>query len=239
VIKHFDRKRAVTVTANVDEKLATSREVNAALKEKFGTGPKDRPDVTYTYGGENEDTEKSMQSLFRALLAAMFLIFIVLLVTFESMLQTFIIMLAIPFGLVGVVIGFALAGEPIGFLAFLGIIGMTGVVVDGGTLIFVFINRIKKEGVPLKDAIVAGCGVRFRSVLLTTLTTVLAVIPAAYGIGGEDPFIQPMALALNWGIGVSIFFTLFTVPSLYYLADKVTTRIRAALPWKMNNGQTE
>ena len=238
MVKHFDRKRVVTVTANVDEEKITSQEANALLKKKFGTASKDHPGVTFTYGGEDEDTRESMQSLFRALAAAVFLIFIVLLVTFESMLQTFIIMLAIPFGLVGVVIGFALAGEPIGFLAFLGIIGMTGVVVDGGTLIFVFINRIKKEGVPLKDAILAGCGVRLRSILLTTVTTVLAVVPAAYGIGGSDPFIQPMALALNWGIGVSILFTLYTVPCLYYLADKVTTRVRAALPWKLNNGKS-
>jgi multidrug efflux pump subunit AcrB len=90
--------------------------------------------------------------------------------------------------------------------------------------------------VPLRDAIVAGCGVRFRSILLTTATTVLGVVPAAYGLGGSDPFIQPMALALNWGIAVSIFFTLYTVPCLYYLADKVTTRVREALPWKMNDG---
>jgi len=237
VIKHFDRKRVVTVTANVDSEKVTSKEVNAKLKKTFGTALKDHPGVTLTYGGEEEDTEKSMQSLFRALFAAMFLIFIVLLVTFESVLQTFIIMLAIPFGLVGVVIGFAISGEPIGFLAFLGIIGLTGVVVDGGTLIFVFINQIKKQKeMSLKEAIIEGCSVRLRSILLTTLTTVLGVIPAAYGIGGNDPFIQPMALAMNWGIGVSIFFTLYTVPSLYYLADKVTQRLRAALPWKLNNG---
>ncbi|HSA59269.1 MAG TPA: efflux RND transporter permease subunit [bacterium] len=230
-IKHFDRKRVVTVTANVDEEVITSREVNTLLKKKFGTASKDHPGIAFAYGGEDEDTQESMRSLFRALAGAMFLIFIVLLVTFESMLQTFIIMLAIPFGLVGVVIGFALAGEPIGFLAFLGIIGMTGVVVDGGTLVFVFINRIKREGIPIKDAILAGCGVRLRSILLTTLTTVLGIVPAAYGIGGSDPFIQPMALALNWSIGVSIFFTLYTVPSLYYLADKATVRMRKLLPW--------
>lgn len=236
VVKHFDRKRAVAVTANVDEDIVTSQEVNAALKEKFGAASKNHPGVTFTYGGEQEDTEKSMRSLFRALFAAALLIFIVLLVTFESLLQSCIIMLAIPFGMVGVVIGFALAGEPIGFLAFLGIIGMAGVVVDGGTLIFVFINRLQKEGISLKDAIITGCGVRLRSVLLTTATTTLAIIPAAYGIGGADPFIQPMALAMNWAIGISIFFTLYTVPCLYYLADKATARIRKMLPWNGEEG---
>jgi multidrug efflux pump subunit AcrB len=226
----------VTVTANVDEKEITSQEVNAILKKKFGTASKDHPGVTFTYGGEEQDTQKSMASLFRALFAAAFLIFIVLLVTFESLLQAVIIMLAIPFGIVGVVIGFALNGEPIGFLAFLGIIGMAGVVVDGGTLVFVFVNRLKKEGIALKEAIIEGCGVRLRSILLTTLTTVFAVIPAAYGIGGSDPFIQPMALAMNWGIGVSIFFTLYTVPCLYLLADKATVRMREMLPWNGRRG---
>lgn len=236
VIKHFDRKRVVTVTANIDDEIITSKEVNARVKEKFGAAPEDFPGITFTYGGEEEDTQESMRSLLRALMAAMLMIFIVLLVTFESLMQTFIIMLAIPFGLVGVVLGFAINGQPIGFLAILGIIGLTGIVVDGGTLIFMFINRLKKEGVALREAIEKGCEVRFRSILLTTLTTVLGVIPAAYGIGGSDPFIQPMALALNWGIGVSIFFTLYTVPCLYYLADNITTRMRAAFPWKLNNG---
>ena len=234
LIKHFDRKRVVTVTANIDDEKITSQEVNRQLKKKFGTISHEHQGVTFTYGGEDEDTQESMQSLFRALFAAMLMIFIVLLVTFGNFLQTFIIMLAVPFGLVGVVIGFGLAGEPIGFLAFLGIIGLTGIVVDGGTLIFLFINRLRKEGGDLKEMIIKGCEVRFRSVLLTTMTTVFGVIPAAYGIGGSDPFIQPMALALNWGIGVSIFFTLYTLPCLYYVADKVTVKMRAKLPWKLN-----
>ncbi len=228
-IKHVDGKRVITVTANVDEKITTSGKVNGLLQKKFESLPQEFPGVTLHYGGEEEDTQKSMDSLFRALIGAMILIFVILLVTFGSALQTIIIMLSIPFGLVGVVIGFALMGEPIGFLAFLGIIGLTGVVVDGGTLIMVFINRLKKDGADLKALIIEGCGVRFRSILLTTLTTVLGVIPAAYGIGGQDPFIQPMAIALNWGIGISIFFNLYTLPCLYYLADKMAQGMKARL----------
>lgn len=226
VIKHFEGKRAVTVTANVDETLTSSGEVNALLKGMLPTGSPEFSGVTVEFTGEEQDSQESIQNLGWAFLLALITVFFVLLVTFESLTQTLIILLTIPFGLVGVVIGLSLAGEPFSFLVVIGMIGLTGIVVDGGTLIFVFINRLRQEGLPLRDAIVQGCMTRLRSIVLTTLTTVLGVIPAAYGLGGNDPFIRPMALALNWGMAGSIVFTLFTIPCLLLLAEGALSRAK-------------
>lgn len=219
IIKHFDGKRAVTVTANVNEDITTSSEVNRLMRNRFGEFSKDYPGYLFTYGGEAEDTQESLQSLFRAFLAAALLIFLILLMTFGSLIQTLVVMLAIPFGAVGVVIGFSLLGEPFTFLSMLGLVGLTGIVVDAGILLFIFINRERVVGLHIKDAIIKGCRVRLRPVFLTTLTTFLGVVPAAYGIGGSDPFIRPMALAINWGLAVSMFFTLYAMPSIYYIAE--------------------
>jgi len=232
VIKHFNSKRVVTVTANVDERITSSQIVNRALQRKMEDFTSQHPDYFIDYGGEYEETAESMQSLFRAFLLALLLIFFVLLVTFGSVLQTLVLLLTIPFGAVGIVLGFGLAGEPLSFLAMLGMVGLTGVVVDGGTLQFTFINERRRQGVHLFDAIVEGCSTRLRSIFLTTVTTVFGVIPAAYGLGGSDPFIRPMALALNWGIGISVIFTLFAIPCFYYLVEHWRALLKHKLKWK-------
>lgn len=225
VIRHTDYKRVITVAANINEKITTSGIVNKQLKKMFQDIEKKYPEFKITYGGEEEDTAQSLSSLFRAAVAAMLLIFFVLLLTFGSLKQTLILMLMIPCGFVGIVIAFTLHGEPLTFLALLGMVGLTGVVVDGGTLIFLFINQSRKKGVELKQAVLEGCEVRFRPIFLTTLTTVLGVLPAAYGIGGSDPFIRPMALALNWGLGISIFFTLYFIPVIYYQVENMQAKL--------------
>ncbi len=225
-IKHVDGKRLVTVTANITEHTTTSREVNEHLQEKFASLPKDHPGTLFTYGGEEEDTEESMDSLYQAFVAALFLIFLVLLITFGSLTQTMVLLLTIPFGIVGVIIGLTLSGMPLSFLALLGVVGLTGVVVDSGTLFFTFANQLREEGKPLKEALLEACEVRLRPVLLTTITTVSGVLPAAYGIGGSDPFIQPMAIAMNWGLMVSMFFTLFAVPVIYLSVEDWLGRVR-------------
>lgn len=225
VIKHDEGHRVITVTANVDEAVITSREVNKILQEKLDHLEREHPGTVIHYGGEAEDTRESMQSLLQALIAAALLIFLVLLVTFGSFLQTFITMFSIPFGVVGVVIGFSLLGEPFSFLAMLGVVGLTGIVVDSSILIFIFVNKHQAEAPDLKAAILKACELRLRPIFLTTLTTVLGVLPAAYGIGGSDPFIRPMALTLNWGLAISMFFTLYAIPCLYYVAESIRQKI--------------
>lgn len=214
-IKHDDRKRLVTVSANVDEDVTTSGEVNQKLEEQFQERLQDYPGILVKYGGEEEDTQESLASLKEAFILALFLTFIILAVTFRSLWEPFIILTTIPMGFMGVIVAFYFDNEPLTFLAMLGMVGFAGVVVDSGIILIDFINRERREkGMEVTEAIVSGSQIRLRAILLTTLTTVLGVFPAAFGIGGVDPFIQPMAKAMNWGISVGSLLALFMIPVL-------------------------
>ncbi|MCC6271884.1 MAG: efflux RND transporter permease subunit [Deltaproteobacteria bacterium] len=226
MIKHDDRKRLISVTANVDEAVTTSRKVNAALGEHFKNRIKEFPGVLVKYGGEEEDTQESLDSLIRAMVLAIFLTFIIIAATFRSLWEPLVILTTIPMGMMGVVYGFYLFGEPLGFLATLGIIGFVGVIVDGALLIIEFINQEKAKGLAFKEAIVRGSKARLRPIILTTATTVLGIVPSAFGIGGTDPFIQPMAFAMNWGLAVGTFLAVLFIPVFLAVLDDVFGRFR-------------
>jgi len=184
-IKHDDRKRLVAVTANVDEKVTTSREVNAKVEKLFRARLQEYPGILVKYGGEEQDTQESLASLKMAFLLAIFLTFIILAVTFRSLWEPFIILTTIPMGAMGVIVAFYLNNEPLTFLAMLGMVGFAGVVVDSGIILIEFINRERREkGLSVIEAIISGSKIRLRAIFLTTITTVLGIIPAAFGIGG-------------------------------------------------------
>lgn len=227
-IKHDDRKRLVTVSANVDEKVTTSSEVNKKISKEFKDKVKDYPGVLVKYGGEEEDTQESLSSLKQAFLLALFLTFIILSVTFRSLWEPFIILTTIPMGFMGVIVAFYFDNEPLTFLAMLGMVGFAGVVVDSGIILIDFINRERREkGLSITEAIISGSKIRLRAILLTTLTTVLGVFPAAFGVGGVDPFIQPMAKAMNWGISSGSLLALFMIPVLLAIfGDVFRTRFK-------------
>ncbi|MFO1463512.1 MAG: efflux RND transporter permease subunit [bacterium] len=226
MIKHDDRKRVITVTANVDEARTTSRKVNAALAGQFKPKLKDYPGVLVKYGGEDEDTQESLDSLARAMALALFLTFIIIAATLRSLWEPLVIMTTIPMGMMGVIVGFYLFGEPLGFLAVLGIIGFAGVIVDGALLIVEFINHDKARGIDFKEAIVRGSKARLRPIILTTATTVLGIVPTAFGIGGNDPFIQPMAFAMDWGLAIGTFLLVLFIPVFLAVLDDAFGRFR-------------
>ena len=126
----------------------------------------------------------------------------------------FIVMSTILLGLMGVLIGFLLKGEAVSFMALLGVVAMAGVVVDVAILIVDFVHKKDSEGLTPYEAIIEGAKLRIRPIILTNATTMLGIIPAAIGLGGTDPFIQPMAYAMNWGIGFGTAAALFVIPVL-------------------------
>lgn len=228
VIKHDDRKRVVTVSANIDQKVTTSGKVNAKLDEHFKESLKKETGVSVKYGGEEEDTEEAMNALFRAMLLALFLTFIIIAATFRSLWEPFVVMTTIPMGIMGVIYGFYLFDKPISFLGMLGVIGFAGVIVDSALLIVEFINIEKAKGTHFKEAIIRGSRARLRPVLLTTATTVLGIVPSAFGIGGTDPFIQPMAFAMNWGLSVGTVFSVLMIPVFLAILYDVVGRLKKA-----------
>ena len=221
-IDRWDQKRIVTVSADVENEVITSTEANALLREEFRNISERYPGYSLYFGGEAEDTRESLQSLFRAFIIAFLAIYLILGGVFKSFLQPFVVMAALPFSIVGVVLGFSLIGEPLSFMAFFGVIALAGVVVNDSLILVDFINQSRARGIPTVVAVVKSAKVRFRPVILTTVTTIGGLLPLALTSTGQAAFLAPMALAIVFGLGFATVLTLLVVPSFYLIAYDLT-----------------
>ncbi|MBK8871477.1 MAG: efflux RND transporter permease subunit [Elusimicrobia bacterium] len=226
-LERYNFRPAVTVSADVDTTVATSREINLRLKNEFKNLSDEFPGYELVYGGEEEETNKSLRSLYRAFGVAIFLDFVVLAAIFKSYVQPFMILLSIPIGMLGVVWALLLHNQPVSFMALLGVVAMTGVVVNNGIVLVSFINQRREEGQGVKEAAVEGAVVRLRPIFASSVTTLLGLLPTAYGkfmqdtfgMNGYEPFVSPMALALAWGLMIAMPMTLFLMPTAYVLIE--------------------
>jgi len=214
-IRHEDGQRVLFVSAEVDPKKITSRKLNELVRQRAEEwlGP-DRERVRFRLGGEEKRSKESVRDLMFSFLFALLGIYAILAIQFNSLLWPVLVMLAIPFGLIGIVVGFKLHGEPLSFMAMMGFVALSGVVVNASLVIGVFIQRRLHEGMDWMEAALEAGKRRLRAVLLTAITTVVGLLPTAYGWGGLDPFVAPMALALSWGLLFSTLITLFVIPAV-------------------------
>lgn len=226
VLTRYNFRPAVTVTADVEEAVITSREANNLIRDKFKDLSKREPGYELIYGGEEEETQKSLDSLFRAFGVAILLDYVVLAALFRSYLQPIIILLTIPIGLLGVAYALLLHGMPASFMALLGVVAMTGVVVNNAIVLVNFINEKRERGLPAAEAAAEAGADRLRPIWASSITTLLGLFPTAYGFGGYEPFVAPMALTLAWGLTFAMPMTLFVIPAAYVLLDDWTTRAR-------------
>jgi multidrug efflux pump subunit AcrB len=216
--RHLDGERTVTVEADIEQNQTTPLEVNQAVMSHFNLD-RNWPGLRIGSGGEIFETEKSMTGLFRTMIIAIVGIYFLLVLLFNSLTQPFLVMIAIPFGIIGVIFAFAIHGEPFSFLAMMGIIGLSGVVVNDSLVLVSHINELKiqKQDENMRDIIAEGTANRLRAIVLTTITTVAALLPLAYGLGGTALFMAPMALALGWGLVFATPLTLVLIPCLYMI----------------------
>jgi len=216
---HNDFEKAITVLADVDESKNSSNAVNDQIIEKFGNLGKTYPGYKIKFRGEQEETAKSMVSLAKAGILAMFGIFAILAIIFNSYKKPILIILSIPLGLVGVVVGFLLSGKALSFLAMIGIIGLAGVIVNASIILVDTIQEFQRRGFEILESLIEASSERFRPILVTTFTTMAGMIPTAYAIGGSDPLLIPMTLSLAWGLGFGTLGSLVFIPasfSAYY-----------------------
>ncbi len=213
--RRYDGKRTVSVTAEVDEDRTTSLWVNTRLQAAFADIEQRHPEVEVLYGGEYQETEEAFANLGRAFPVALLAIYMILAALFRSYLQPLVVACAIPFGFVGVILGVGVMGYSVSFVLLYATIGLTGVVVNDSLVMVDFINRARAEGMPLLEAVRRSGARRFRPILLTTLTTVLALIPMALGIQGSSKTYGPFAAAIAFGLIVAMVGTLFAVPLAY------------------------
>jgi multidrug efflux pump subunit AcrB len=227
VIKRKDWRRLINVTAEIDEnaKNVTSVTVNRMLKEKFAGIDERYPGYTASYEGEFKDTSDSMASLLKSFIVAALAIYIILVWIFRSMSHPLIIMGVIPLTVVGIVWIFFFHGMPISFMASMGLVGLAGVVVNDSIVMVDFILVRRSDGLPPLEAALDAAPKRLRAIYLTTITTFLGLIPTAYGIGGYDPFLVPMAISLSWGLAFGTMITLFATPILYVVFADLRLKI--------------
>jgi len=224
-INHMDGKRVIYVTASVDNESITSLEANQLLQKEFADITDDYLGYTVKFGGEFEEQMESRANLMTSFAIALCIIFIILTTMFKSLIQPFIVMLAIPFGLIGVIFAFYVHGKPLSFFALMGIVGLTGIVVNDSVVLVDFINRLRKQGKDRYHSIIEAGQIRLRPVLMTSITTIVGLLAVAYGIGGGDPFLKPLALAIIWGLFFSTILILITIPCIYALTDDFTEHV--------------
>ena len=222
-IQRTDGQRVVTVSAAVNEKQANADEINSDLKNRFL--PKlaqDYAGIQYRFGGEQRERNDSLQSMFYNFSIALFAIYILLAIPFKSYTQPFIVMSAIPFGMIGAVWGHSLLGIDLALLSLFGIIALSGVVVNDSLLVITFYNQLRSKGVEIDDALIEAGSKRFRPILLTSLTTFFGLLPMILEKSVQAQFLIPMAVSLGFGILFATFIILLGVPVGTKLLEQIT-----------------
>ena len=216
VIRRRDGQRVVTVTADVDLTVITGGEANAVLVDSILPElTAANPDLTYTLGGEQQQQFDSLDSLYRGFALAMLMIFALLAIPLRSYTKPFIVMAAIPFGIVGVILGHLILGMTFTTTAILGILGLSGVVVNDSLVMIDFIDQRLREGVPARTAIIEGAKGRFRPIMLTSVTTFLGFTPLILEQAIQAQYLRPFAASLGFGIAITTAILMVLIPALY------------------------
>ncbi|MES0326656.1 MAG: efflux RND transporter permease subunit [Gammaproteobacteria bacterium] len=242
-IRHKDGLRIVNVVADIDSSIISSGELNnLVMQNESDWMDSDAKNVKVNYGGEEEKSQESFVSLLVAFVFALIAIFFILAIQFNNMAYPLIVMLAIPFGAIGIIISFYLHDlfwkpMPLSFFSSFGMVALTGVVVNSSLILLVFIQRARQQGMELVEAIIMAGRRRLRAVLLTAATTVVGLLPTAYGWGGMDHFVSPMALALSWGLLFSTAVTLITIPAVLAIGHDVRYFIRKSFALRIDSNE--
>ena len=215
-----DFERTVRITADVDTETTTSAKANQDFTPYIKGLLAKHPGFKIEQGGEYEKTQESFASLSRAFVIALLLVYMILGVQFQSFSQPLVIMLTVPFAFIGVISGLLINGHPFSLVAFVAVVALAGIVVNDSLILVDFINKKRESGISLYRAIVQSGIVRMRPVMMTSLTTILGLLPMSLSLGGASVVWKPMADSIIWGLVFSTVLTLLVIPVAYsYLAE--------------------
>jgi multidrug efflux pump subunit AcrB len=218
-IRRRDGQRLAIVTAEVDDRETTALEVTELIERQFGGLDRQEPGYHLLFLGEKKEASDSMQDMRRAMVIAAAIIFFILASLFKSLLDPLVVMLAIPFGFIGVVVGHMLFDYHLQFLSMIGFLALTGIVVNDSLILVDFAKRLRQQGWDRIDALVEAGRVRVRPILLTTVTTFLGISPLIFFATGQTAFLSPMAVSLGFGLVFATALILVVVPCFYLIAD--------------------
>jgi HAE1 family hydrophobic/amphiphilic exporter-1 len=230
-IDRVDQERSITVAANLAPGYSLGnvmRDIQRQLRQiRLPKG------FTFVYGGEYEDQMESYRELSLAFLLAVVLVYMVMAAQFESLIHPLIIMFSIPFALIGVILVLAVTNTTLSVQSLMGVVMLAGIVVNNAIVLLDYVNMLRRtRGMPLREAVEEGGRRRLRPILMTTLTTILALIPLAIGLGEGGELQAPMARVVVGGLLVSTLITLVFIPTLYTIVEErvALRRDRRALP---------
>jgi len=219
-ITRINRQRVVTVRADVNRSMTTPEAVlNSLAAEALPRIVAGYRGVTYSLTGEQEERAESFGGMARLFPVALLIMYALLAIPLRSYLQPLIIMSGIPFGAVGAIVGHLLMGWSLALPSILGMIALSGVVVNSSLVLVDYINRQRRTGVPVLNAVRRAGVVRFRPIMLTSITTFAGLTPLMLIDNPATAFIIPMAISLGWGVLFATVITLFLVPSLVLILE--------------------
>ena len=218
-----DQKKTVALTADLKDRAlnkVTADIENALSEYEFPSG------YSYTFGGQQKDFIDSFDALFDALILSVVIVYMLLAVQFESLLYPFTILLTIPLALTGALIALLITGNPLNIPAFIGMIILVGIVVDNAIVLIDSVNRFREEGLGITEALVKAGPLRLRPILMTTLTTILGMLPMAITRKEGYEIQITLAIVVIGGLAVSTLITLIVIPSFYLTFEKALEKIK-------------
>ena len=218
-ITRRDGRRVVTVSADVTPRDQTPRITEALQKDVLPGLMQKYSGLSYSFEGRQADQRESVGGLISGLIAALVMIYVLLAVPFKSYWQPMIIMVSIPFGIIGAVLGHLLLGYSLSIMSLFGVVALSGVVVNDSLVFIDFANQKRREGADMHDAVVAAGIQRFRPIILTTLTTFFGLTPMILEQSRQARFLIPMAISLGFGILFATGITLLLIPSLIMILE--------------------
>ena len=226
-IRRIDRYRVVNVTADVEKQQTNMTVLNADLKVYLDELVQRYPGINHSLEGEAKEQRESFGSLGLSIIFVLIIIYALLAIPFKSYVQPLLVMSVIPFGIIGAIMGHWLMGLDLTMMSLLGLLALSGVVVNDSLVLVDYINK-KRAEMPLKEAVLVAGAARFRPVMLTSLTTFIGLMPLLFEQSTQAQFLIPMAVSMAFGIIFATFITLILIPVNYLLLEK----LREATGWQ-------
>jgi len=227
-IKRLDRKRNISISADVDTQITNASLINSKLSESILPALKAKyPSINYEFEGEAAEQEETLGGLISGAIIAFFIMYALMAIPFRSYIQPVILMLVIPFSLIGAIGGHILMGMDVSMLSVCGIVALAGVVVNDGLVLIDYINQQRRKGIPIGQAVRLAGRSRFRAILLTSLTTFIGLMPLLAERSLQAQFLKPMAISLAFGVLFATALNLILVPCFYLIIDDIQKGLKA------------
>jgi multidrug efflux pump subunit AcrB len=236
VIQRRDGRTTISVTADVDIEVTTNSEIEAALRAGDLQRVADTHGVDFTFSGRAEERQEAFADLGLGGLLALGIMYIILAWVFASYWRPIAVMMIIPFGIVGAIMGHWLMGFQLTILSMIGLLGLAGILVNNSIILVSRFDDRLKEGMGVAEAAVQATQDRFRAILLTSLTTVGGLSPLLFETSLQAQFLLPMAITITFGLGTATLFVMILVPSLLKVGDDIGIVLRTFFGRRLAEG---